>query len=405
MIGVIADDFSGAAEMAGIGYAAGLRAQLQTAADPDTRTDLLVLDTDSRSCWPEEASRRVEQAVRHLQKADPKIDWIYKKVDSVLRGPIVAELTVLMNLFEIPRVLLIPANPSHGRIVRAGRYFVNQIPLEQTDFANDPEYPARSSDVLERLGLSGRPDAGILKPGQKIPPQGIWVGQAETLQDLQEWAGCLDRHTLAAGAADFFTAILHSKGIGRNVWPTPPIWQPRWPALFVFGSGSDYNRRLLHKAYQQGRKVYRMPEELFSSSAQPNSEDRAVQSWADSIAAALRKEGCAVAAIDRPTVRDPALAWRLATAMADLVKNVLARVRIKDLYIEGGATASTVMRRLEWKHFDVAARPAPGIVQMRPAQAYDCLITVKPGSYPWPEPILNLVLKGVCCENPNSSLD
>lgn len=61
--------------------------------------------------------------------------------------------------------LLVPANPSRGRIIRDGRYFVDGIPLNEPAFARDPEHPPRSSSVAEMLGdASGilAPDAGDL---------------------------------------------------------------------------------------------------------------------------------------------------------------------------------------------------------------------------------------------------
>jgi uncharacterized protein YgbK (DUF1537 family) len=88
-----------------------------------------------------------------------------------------------------------------------------------------------------------------------------------------------------------------------------------------------------------------------------------------------------------------------------MVRQVFSRSPLKDLYLEGGATGSAVVRRLGWKRFLVTAQPAPGVVQMRPAEKADCSITVKPGSYPWPELILNLFLKGASCADGHSSLD
>jgi len=405
MIVVIADDFSGAVELAGIGFCAGLRTQVQTDFSPDTQAELLVLDTNSRSCPPSEAAFRVRKAVRQIKEAGIAIDWLYKKTDSVLRGPIAAELLELMKILNIPRVLLVPANPSQGRIVRDGRYFVNQKPLDRTDFAKDPEYPAKSSDVLELLGLSSSPDAGVLKPGQKLPDRGIRLGQAETSRDLQVWAECLEPQTLATGAADFFTAILQAKGFRLDAAMSRTPFRARPPALFVFGSGSAYSRTILQKAHRLGRTVYQMPDELFSCRDRFSESELPVQRWAEQIAAAFEKEDCVAAAIDRPVVPDPLFARTLAAVTAIMVQEVSDRIRIREYYIEGGATASAVIRRLGWSRFDISARPAPGVVQMRIAKKEDCFLTVKPGSYSWPEPILNLFLKGISCANGNPSLD
>src|SRR5215467_6378115 len=128
MIGVIADDLTGAAELAGIGLRYGLESEVVvcgkcTAANPD----LLCIDTDSRSCKPGEAARRAGHAARELRKAGAR--WIYKKVDSVLRGNVITEIRAIQKTLGLRGVLLVPANPCFGRVIRHGRYFVNGKPI------------------------------------------------------------------------------------------------------------------------------------------------------------------------------------------------------------------------------------------------------------------------------------
>ena len=55
--------------------------------------------------------------------------------------------------------MLIPANPSRGRCIANGRYFIHGTLLSETEFARDPEFPARSSDVLALLDSGS--DLGI----------------------------------------------------------------------------------------------------------------------------------------------------------------------------------------------------------------------------------------------------
>ncbi len=77
---------------------------------------------------------------------------IYKKCDSILRGHVALESLAIARVFGRKRVLLIPANPNRQRIIRGGDYFVQGIPLAQTAFANDSEYPRQTSKVAELLG-------------------------------------------------------------------------------------------------------------------------------------------------------------------------------------------------------------------------------------------------------------
>jgi uncharacterized protein YgbK (DUF1537 family) len=138
MIGVLADDLTGAAEIGAIGVRHGLSAELRLRTDTDgSFPELLCLDTDSRSCNPIEAAARAAQAAKSLTAASPRL--IYKKVDSVLRGNVIAEIEAIMNALGLRLALVAPANPSVGRTIRDGRYFIKGQPISETDFARDPE--------------------------------------------------------------------------------------------------------------------------------------------------------------------------------------------------------------------------------------------------------------------------
>src|ERR1035437_9740514 len=113
MIGVIADDLTGAAELGAIGLRHGLRAEIIRSGKPGGSADLVCVDTDSRACAPAEAAKRAATAAKLLRAAGAK--WIYKKVDSVLRGPVTAQVEAVLKQLNLGRALLLPANPALGR--------------------------------------------------------------------------------------------------------------------------------------------------------------------------------------------------------------------------------------------------------------------------------------------------
>jgi uncharacterized protein YgbK (DUF1537 family) len=382
MIAVIADDFTGAAELAAIGLRFGLSAEVQTEINPNSKAELIVIDADTRSRTPKEAATEVEKVLKQLQKIPAK--WIYKKVDSVMRGHILTELTTLLTTSNAERILLVPANPSLGRTISNGCYFINGQPLNKTDFATDPEYPATSSGVLELLGLSQSITTCILQTGQPIPTRGIAVGEAQTKEDLLFWAAQLDDQTIPAGAADFFAAILEAKGLRVK----PPDEQPEPPqsktVLLVCAGGSHYSQKAVEEAQRHGIPVSKMPPELFHD-YQP--DDKLLQQWTTETLTAFEEHPQVIVTIDQPTARNAELARKIRHHIAALVDNVLSRISIDELFIEGGATASTIVRRLKWRRFSLCAELAPGVVRMRAKEKQNQYLTIKPGSYPWPKKI------------------
>jgi len=380
MIAVIADDLTGAAELAGVGLRFSLNTEVQTQLTPDPKADLIVVDVDTRSRTPKEAATKVEKVFKQLQKAAP--EWIYKKVDSVMRGHILAELTALLTASNKQRALLVPANPSMGRTISNGRYFINGQPLNETDFATDPEYPPLSSDVLELLGPSESIPTCILQPSQPILANGIIVGEAQSNEDLLFWAAQLDDQTVPAGAADFFAAILEAKGLR----PKPPEEQPEPPqsktALFVCAAGSRHSHKAIEEAQSHGIPVAKMPLELFRND-EPTGKP--LQQWTNNTITAFEKHPQVIVTVAQLIARNPELARKLRHHIAALVENVLNRIAIDQLFIEGGATASAIVRRLKWRCFRPCAELAPGVVRMRTKEKQNLYLTIKPGSYHWPE--------------------
>src|ERR1043166_6604152 len=163
MIGVIADDLTGAAEIGAVGLRHGLAAEIVLApGESSGKADLICFDSDSRSCSAEEAAGRAAGGARMLR--DWRAEWIYKKVDSVLRGQVVAEVEAVLKELGFALAVLAPANPSLGRTIQNGHYLINNEPIDKTEFARDPEHPRSSSSVVALLGGSRQLALQICRP-------------------------------------------------------------------------------------------------------------------------------------------------------------------------------------------------------------------------------------------------
>jgi uncharacterized protein YgbK (DUF1537 family) len=384
MIVVIADDLAGAAEMGGMAWRHGLVAEIQLELNTSTDADLIVVDTNTRSCTPEQAARRVARVAERCRER--AIKRIYKKVDSVLRGQVTAELAAWLETSGQNRVLLVPANPGLGRIISGGRYYVKGIPLHETDFAQDPEYPTVTSDVLDILGHSDLWPVQVLRPGETMPSRGIAVGEATDQADLVTWAAALDDNTLCAGASEFFGAFLRACGFRLADRPHVEIEAPRQISdLFVCGSTSVYSRSLCERYESQGIPILRMPPGLFGVGPLVT---QFVQEWADATVSALESNPRVMIAIDRPLCRDPGMPQILSSHLGAVVEKVLGKRRVDRLYVEGGATAAALVRRLGWTCLRVRQEWTTGVVSMEIKGQAGFLLTMKPGSYAWPDEIL-----------------
>ena len=360
MIVVIADDLTGAAELAGIAFSHGLTAEVQIEFNSKTDADVICLDTNTRLLAAEDAAAKLHALAKRIVVAKP--DWIYKKTDSVLRGNIAAELHTLLEATARTRAIFIPANPSRQRVIREGHYFIGDTPLHETNFANDPHHPATTSVVSKIIGN----DPAILIP------------DAESESDLDEPARQCDSLVLPAGAADFFAANLRAQGHK----PVPVITQPpSGCTLFVCGSMSAWANQRAQQCETYGVPVCSMPEELLGYSNNP----KALHDWVSGACAILTATKSVMLAIGRHKVIDhPALLEeRLGHAMA----MILAQMEVKRLLLEGGSIASAALRRMKWAHLRVGESAAFNLPGLEVPDRDSPRVFMKPGSYDWPETI------------------
>lgn len=381
MIAAIADDLTGAAEIGGVALRHALTAEVQTGRYRRPCSDVVVLDTDSRSMKRDRSQASVRNAARAVEPIDAEL--IYKKVDSAMRGNLMAEIETLLVELAKDRALLIPANPTLRRTIRNGKYFVGGIPLHDTDFSRDLEHPIRTSEVLDLLGESESFKARVFRNPQPIPCGTIAIGEAESLKDLLAWASCLAPSCLAAGASDFFAAMLKSRGFRMASAGRERPSQGGEKSLYVCGSRSDYSHQALGRAKKLGLPIAWMPQGILQGNPEKH-----MNAWVENASRLLKRHSLVIVALGDLPDSDPALAHRLRDYTAALVKKVLHKAPVEQLYVEGGATSSGIVAALEWTRFFPVEELSRGVVRMKIDGCERLHITMKPGSYPWPEGML-----------------
>jgi len=234
---ILADDATGALECASLlaGY---------------SQLAVQVTDIQSRHLPPEQAAVRIRRYAH--------VENLYKKTDSALRGNIAAELEALL-----PRtVVYIPAYPNLGRTVVDGHLFLHGIPIHQTDFAQDPRHPIRSSRIADLFAHS-IPIPTPLALATSLEKPSILICDAVTNEDLTQLAHALkDSNAVVAGPAGFLPhwAALHNFPKRKP----PRIPKPsRW--LVICGSRHPQSLRQASHARSLTLAVMQTPE-----ATQPN---------------------------------------------------------------------------------------------------------------------------------------
>ncbi len=183
---IVADDFSGACDAAARAAVHGYRAAalLETPLD-ETGLDLLAISTESRHL-AEEAARERIRALEPLLRGRA----LYKKIDSTLRGPWIAEVDELLVITDYAQAVVCPAFPAMGRTVRDGWLWLEgepaqkiECPFTVRDAATEEDLARIAAGVCSSIlpvgsaGLAGHvfaPGAGG-RPGALAAGAGDWI--------------------------------------------------------------------------------------------------------------------------------------------------------------------------------------------------------------------------------------
>jgi D-threonate/D-erythronate kinase len=374
MIGVIADDLTGAAEIGAVGLRHGLRGEVVLSGEPSGKAELACLDTDSRSCAPSEAAERAAHGARILRHR--RADWLYKKTDSVLRGNVTPELEAIVRELCLDGALLVPANPALGRTIVGGQYFVRGRLIHETEFAREPTHPRLSPNVRELVAAPATLPFFVRRANEGLPERGIVIGEVSTSDDLRHWAALRKGRWLMAGGAEFFGALLK-----LPVSSSQSEYQPG-KELFVCGSASEATRNFVSSQAQEGVPVFSLPQEVVSGFELGVT---ALNWVVDQVVAALQSAQRVVLRVWVPPVREVSLAEMLALELVRVAEAVLRRGQVRHVFAEGGATAVALARQMGWHRLQVLSELALGVVTLSTQDGSSLLFTVKPGTYLWPE--------------------
>jgi 3-dehydrotetronate 4-kinase len=208
-LGCIADDFTGATDLANNLVRAGMRV-VQTIGVPSAplgdAADAVVVALKSRTTAPTDAVAQSLAACRWLRAQGAK--QIYFKVcstfDSTAQGNIGPVSEALMDELQAPFCVVTPAFPENGRTVFKGHLFVGDLLLSDSPMRSHPLTPMLDANLVRvlqaqlnvararRVGLIERSTvaagaAAILDRIEKLKAQGVTLAIADAVDNADLW--------------------------------------------------------------------------------------------------------------------------------------------------------------------------------------------------------------------------
>ncbi|HZB95793.1 MAG TPA: four-carbon acid sugar kinase family protein [Herpetosiphonaceae bacterium] len=412
MIGVIADDITGANDIGSMFakadhpthiymYASGGSFDLSAAERPD----VLILDTDSRFDPAERAYEKVFSAAHTLQVAG--CTRYYKKICSVFRGNIGAELDALLDGLGERFVLIVAGFPKTGRLTIEGIHYVHGQKLEDSDFRRDPVHPMTRSNLVEILQSQTHRTVRHLSyrdiaRGPDALQASIEARKPDTNYLLLDVAGQEALATIAI-AAQSERVIVGSSGLAEELaqlWSeqrshAPPVHFPprlHLGVLCVAGSVTPQTAAQVAHLRAQGTPVFELDTfRLFD----PHERAAEIERLLELIAPRLRLgDDVVLSSASRADVAEQtqeigmtrgftpvAIARLVSETIAKLVAAVVDRTGQNRLLVAGGDTAAAICSALSIRGMRVWKEIEPGVASCVSLSAPPVVLVLKAGGY------------------------
>ncbi len=167
-VGCIADDFTGATDLAGFLVKQGFRTiQLNGVPpkDPDpSEVDAIVIALKSRTIAPDAAiAQSVEALIRLKTWGCHQFYFKYcSTFDSTEKGNIGPVIDALLDTLEEDFTIACPALPVNGRNLYQGHLFVNGVLLNESGMQNHPLTPMTDPNLVRFLDKQVRGKVGLV---------------------------------------------------------------------------------------------------------------------------------------------------------------------------------------------------------------------------------------------------
>ncbi|MEO0484551.1 MAG: 3-oxo-tetronate kinase [Pseudomonadota bacterium] len=389
-IGVIADDFTGASDIALTLAEGGMPTEQYVGIPTGPSTaEAAVVSLKCRTIPAKEAIALANAACDWLlaQGAAHIIYKVCSTFDSTPAGNIGPVTEALATKMGARHVLVCPAFPENGRSVYQGTLFVGDVPLNESGMQDHPLTPMTDADL--RRVLAGQSRGSV----HHIPAATVWQGASALRiaiaalppgQIIVDAVRDDDLHTIAGAATALMTG---GSGIALGLprvlgfAPRPSAWtSDAGPAAILSGSCSRATRAQVARYTGPKREI--TAEDVLDGTVTP----AALAAWArDQAAPALlysSADPAVVAAAQRAHGTE-----RVATAIETChaaTARALVGQGVTRLIVAGGETSGAVVEALAPSGFAIGPRIAAGVPALRSLDT-GLALALKSGNFGGPD--------------------
>lgn len=390
-IGVIADDFTGASDIALTLAEAGMRTVQYNgvpAGPAEAGFDAGVIALKSRTAPADVAVAQALAACDWLQEqgAEQVVFKVCSTFDSTAAGNIGPVLDGLSAKLNAAGVMVCPAYPENGRSVYQGHLFVEDRLLNESGMQDHPLTPMKDADLRRVLASQtsqpvGHIAAAVVAAGaeavqESFPEAGYVIVDAITDADLRTIGRAARGAPLLCGGSGIALELPANFGAAA----TAPPWQPvTGPGVVLSGSCSRATRAQV--------AVYRELAPSREISAEDVLEGRVSVNSLSDWALSQQHPPLIFSSADPETVgRVQARLGRERTANAveGFFADLAAQMRkegVRRFVVAGGETSGAAVQGLDAEKLEIGPRLAPGVPMVRLGEADPVALALKSGNF------------------------
>ncbi|AWL97438.1 3-oxo-tetronate kinase [Bradyrhizobium ottawaense] len=406
-LGCIADDYTGASDLANTLTRAGLRT-VQTIGVPADdlalpEVDAVVVSLKSRSIEAGLAVSRSRAADQWLRGrgAGHVLFKICSTFDSTDAGNIGPVMDALRADGGEGAVLVTPAFPETGRTVYQGNLFVGAVPLNESPLKDHPLNPMHDSNLVRVLARQSRTQIGLVDLATvtrgadavrarlaELAGKGIGAAIIDAVfdRDLETIGLVAAEHRLSVGASGIGLGLARAlvstgkvKSAGANGETGIAVGGP---AACLAGSCSQATLQQIANAERVMPVLHLDPDRIITGGG----EAQRALDWArprlaeGPVLIASSATPDQVAALQARHGRDAA-GHAIEQTMADIAES-LVKSGVRRLIVAGGETSGAVVDRLKIPGFLVGVEIAAGVPVLHAVGAQaDMLLALKSGNF------------------------
>ncbi len=415
-LGCIADDYTGASDLANTLTRCGLRTVQTIGVPPDDlalpEVDAVVVSLKSRSIEAGLAVARSREAEKWLRGrgAAHVLFKICSTFDSTDAGNIGPVMDALRADSGDAIVLVTPAFPETGRTIYMGNLFVGSVPLNESPLKDHPLNPMHDSNLVRVLARQSQTKVGLVGLADvargpdavrarlaDLAGKGVGAAIIDAVfdRDLETIGAVALDHRVSVGASGIglglARALVASAKAGSKTGPKAPgaisDTPIGGPAACLAGSCSQATLQQIASAEAVMPVLHLDPDQIVKG----GEEARRALGWARErlqqgpVLIASSSAPAEVAALQARHGRDAA-GHAIEQAMADIAEG-LVQSGVRRLVVAGGETSGAVVDRLRIPGFLVGAEIAAGVPVLRSVGAGDgeMLLALKSGNFGGPE--------------------